>query len=698
MEVKRKSSLDGKWIIQSLSLVGLLVLLTGLSACVGIRPAVQPTATKPAATAVPARPSATASASVPVVVPTSAAVPATAVASPTATIEPTATLPVRPTSNLDGAIPPARDNVRLAEAYRGLAAGALPTQVPPVSEPLAQGTLDTFFVNDVVNNRVQTIEARLLGQSEHAYFWFQIPPEGIEPDPQTLEAVGDAFDAIYTAVTTQFGAEANPGIDGDPRLHVLHASPTALCGLSDPAGGCGLAGLVNATDLEPAALDPQSNEREMFVMNDRQFGTEYYLGVLAHELRHMIEFNYEQAGTDWEKEGSAVLAAELAGWPSGGLEHGNQFLANPDQQLTNWTATGPSSYYGQGYLFNQYLFDRLGPVLYREFATSNLPGFAALDSVAQGNELDISAESLWLDWLVALAIHDQGQAPEMYRFDKEGLQTAVSVAVPRGPGQLIEQVRQYAADYYELPDGATTVQFAGNSEVPLLAGQPASAERFWYGQRANYSNPRLTRTVDLRGLTNATLAYDVYADLEYGYDFAYVAVSEDEGRSWTPLVGETMQGLDAADNPAGSALAERFYTGRTQQWRRETIDLSPFAGQEVMLRFETVTDPILTYSGLAIDNVVIPELGFADDGSEVDAGWEAEGFSLVTGAQPQTWHLQLVTFAGREVQVETVMVDEEGKAEIRIDSGEDEKRPLLIVAATAPMTLEPAQYRLQVTE
>ena len=202
--------------------------------------------------------------------------------------------------------------------------------------------------------------------SDHAYFWFQVPPDGIEPDLETLDQVAQAFDVVYEVVRAQFGEEANPGLDGDPRLHVLHASPTALCGVADPNGGCGLAGMVDATDLEPAALDPKSNEREMFVMNDRQFGTDYYLGVLAHEFRHMIEFNYEQAGTDWEKEGSAVLATELVGLPSGGLERGNLFLQDPDQQLTNWAETGtsPYSYYGQGYLFNQYLFNRLGPVVY----------------------------------------------------------------------------------------------------------------------------------------------------------------------------------------------------------------------------------------------------------------------------------------------------------------------------------------------
>ena len=54
----------------------------------------------------------------------------------------------------------------------------------------------------------------------------------------------------------------------------------------------------------------------------------------------------------------------------------------------------------------------------------------------------------------------------------------------------------------------------------------------WVAQRANYSNPRLTRTVDLRDVATATLEYAVYADIEQGYDFGYVSVSVDNGRTW----------------------------------------------------------------------------------------------------------------------------------------------------------------------
>ena len=624
---------------------------------------------------------------------TETAVPPTATVTATSTATPTPAAIIR---ELAQSVPPLRDDFRLAVAFKGL---PVAVQATPAhrQEALGAGTVDRFKVLDVVHNTVSEIEAELLAVGDHAYFWFETGPYGIKPVEADLQVTTADFDGIYEQVTAQFGSEALPGIDGDPRLHILHASPQAICGVTaDGEGGCGTAGYMGAADLLPASLNPHSNEREMFVMNNLQFGSDFYLGVLAHELRHMIEFNYDEADTDWVKEGSAVLATELVGLPGSGLDRANLFLANPDQQLNSWTEGNTVPYYGQGYLFNQFIYDRLGEAAYRAFATSPLPGLVALDAVAGEFDLDLDGEGLWLDWLAALVLHQDPRVEARYDINLDGLETAAVTALDSGQGLLPADVRQFAADYYELPAAAVTVQFAGNPTVPLLSGQQNVDEPFWVSQRANYSNPRLTRAVDLREVEAATLAYDVYADIELGYDFAYVSVSTDGGTTWIPVTADNMQGLDPADDPSASALAPRFYTGRQQAWVREAVDLTPYAGQEILLRFEMVTDPVLTYSGLAVDNVTVGEIGFRDEG-DAD-GWTAEGFSLTPAHLPQPWHLQLITFVEEGPVVMPVPVSAEGLATFTTDSTSGKQRPILIVAAAAPMTLEPATYTLQVTE
>ena len=262
---------------------------------------------------------------------------------PTQTAVPSAIPTVSPTpapeqivaEALRRSAPPVRDNVRLAQAYKGL-------QTVPTPETAAEqialtlGARESFKILDVVHNTIDDIEAELMGMGEHAYFWFDTGPGAKPPDPAALEVAVETFDAIYAQTIDIFGPEANPGIDGDARLHIVHASPIALCGVTeDSLDNCGTIGLVNSTDLLPVEVDGRSNEREMFVMNQQVFGGDYYLSVLAHEFRHMIEDNYDPADWDWEKEGSATLAAQLSGFPSGGPQRGNQFLQNPDQQLNS---------------------------------------------------------------------------------------------------------------------------------------------------------------------------------------------------------------------------------------------------------------------------------------------------------------------------------------------------------------------------
>ncbi len=622
----------------------------------------------------------------------------TTTSSPPTSLPPTASpisLPGDFAAELAQAVPPERDDLRLAIAFRGLSESAL-TDPPHTSAPLSVGVEQTFTIPNVVDNTNSVIDAKLFAVSDHAYFWFDTGPGSVSPSANELEPVLKTFDEIYASVVSHFGSERNPGIDGDPRLHIVHASPIALCGVTEEtADQCSLAGLVNSRDLLSGQIDPLSNEREMFVMNARRFGTDYYLGVLAHEFRHMIEDNYDNSDADWEVEGSATLAAQLAGMPSGGIERGNMFLEQPDQQLNSWIDEGTAPYYGQGYILNRYIYDQLGKDLFRQFATSPLPGFIALDAVAAENDLAFTAQSLWLDYLAALAIHDDPQAPAHYQFESTGLNTAASTAVSHLPATMEEQVSQYAADYYRLPQGISGINFAGASDVSLLGVDPAAGDKYWYAQRANYSNPRLTYALDLRELDQATLNYDVYADIEQGYDFAYVSVSLDDGRTWIPLAGDLMQGLDPADNPAGSALAERFYTGRNRQWQKETIDLSPFAGEQMLLRFEYVTDPILTYGGLALDNIAVPELGLFDGAEEEHEQAAAEGFSRVAPRLPQTWHLQHITYNENGPQVQYLPV--EPSAELLLNFETKTQAPsILIVAATAPMTLEKATYKLSV--
>lgn len=702
--------------------IWLLLAVLLLAACGGDSPAAENTAvpsetTVSSPTAVPSQPTVAATATTP---PTSAAdldptalpaVTETAVPDPTSSAatwpEPPApyeTLSRAPVTEseadtfaaLSAELPPDRDDVALAVAYRGVTPsdGAAP---PLVEAPLTVGMREPIFVSNTDTNVTTSPTFQLLAVSDHAYFWFDSTPGLSTPDETRLADTAVAFDDIYEQVTFFFGPEDNPGVDGDPRVHIVNASPLTICDVTEAdAHTCGLLGYVATSNILPPEVYPTSNQREMFVMNGATFGSQLYLDVLAHEFRHMIENRYDVNDTDWAVEGSAMLSEDLLGFSSDPISRGNLFLANPDQQLNRWTDGNPIPYYGQGYVINRYIYNRLGTDLYREFATHPDPGFIAIDAIAEENDLGFTGMDLWLDWLAALAIHSEPGAPEIYAL-REGLDTAAMTTVNSFPAEETTTVNQYAADYYRLfGDSEVTLEFTGSNHAPLLRVLPASGDFMWLADRANYSMVNMTREFDLSDVDTATLTYDVYADIEKGYDFAYLAISTDGGDTWQGLVAENMQGTADADDPSDVAYTDRFYTGRGQEWISETADLTPYAGQVVQIRFEYVTDPILTFGGIAVDNIAIPEIGFYDD-AETDAGWETAGFVRATGYVPQEWFVQLITFADGAPQVQRLELAEDNTltASISLDSSGG-GRPILIVAAAAPMTLEPAHYTLTI--
>jgi immune inhibitor A len=271
--------------------------------------------------------------------------------------------------------------------------------------------------------------------------------------------------------------------------------------------------------------------------------------------------------------------------------------------------------------------------------------------------------------------------------------------ISRPPYTLETTVHQFAADYYRLPANqkSLTLTFDGRPQIPLMPVKPHSGERMWLANRANYSQAQLTRAFDLRDITSATLHYAVYHDIERGYDFAYVAVSTDGGQRWQGLTAPNMQGLDPFHDPSDAAYTDRFYTSTSNGWVQETIDLTPFAGQEILLRFEYVTDPILTHAGLALDDIRIPEIGFADD-AENDQNWQANGFIRATGEIPQIWHVLLLQNIDSAWRVTELPLADGHTLNHTITSQPGAPAPILIIAAAAPMTLQTASYQLTINK
>lgn len=127
-------------------------------------------------------------------------------------------------------------------------------------------------------------------------------------------------------------------------------------------------------------------------------------------------------------------------------------------------------------------------------------------------------------------------------------------------------------------------------------------------------------------------------------------------------------------------------------WVHETMDLTPYAGQEVLLRFWQINDEGFNAPGILLDNIRIPELGYRDEVEAGDAGWQAEGFVRVDGDLEQHWEVRLITSdADGSTTIMPLPVDAQGQASAALGGPAQ-----LVVMATTPHTTEAASYQLAI--
>ena len=95
----------------------------------------------------------------------------------------------------------------------------------------------------------------------------------------------------------------------------------------------------------------------------------------------------------------------------------------------------------------------------------------------------------------------------------------------------------------------------------------------------------------------------------------------------------------------------------------DSVDLSPYAGKRVLVRFHYVTDDAINGTGICLDSIAVPELGFFDSVS-VNEGWTAHGFYRTDNRIRQKYAVYLVESKGEERIVTPVELDESNRGKV----------------------------------
>ncbi len=275
------------------------------------------------------------------------------------------------------------------------------------------GQRETFFVNKEFDKYGRTsLQATLQYAGNKSYFyvednyWNSLGSADRDVLIRNIQSLANEFDAnIYSKEIQLWGAEPNPGVDGDPKITIL---------LEELVKNNG--GYFETSNGYLRDKAPDSNQREMITVSAEILKSNVSLpkAFLAHEFQHLISFNQKELVYDiseevWLNELRSEYAVSQVGYdnPFSGssLERRMEvFLGEPSDSLTEWP--NKTVDYGIAALFAEYLVEQYGANILSETLKDNSLGINSLNKFLAGKGYLEKFGDVFVNWMVAVYLNN----------------------------------------------------------------------------------------------------------------------------------------------------------------------------------------------------------------------------------------------------------------------------------------------------
>jgi immune inhibitor A len=592
---------------------------------------------------------------------------------------------------LNNTIVPDNNLAEMACNFLGLC--NIPATLAPPLIPFTTGAHQTFWVNSEDTHSYFQVPATLSYVTPHVYFWID---DTVNYNEQEVADLVDTFEnTIYPTNRQFFGSEWTPGVDDDAHIYILYTH-----GL-----GGNVAGYFYSPDEYNPIVRQYSNAHEMFyISSSESLSANYTYGSLAHEFQHMIHWYQDRNETAFLNEGFSELATFLNGYDTGGFDW--YFLNDPDINLTDWLgSTGDNTaHYGASFLFVAYFLDRFGEEPTKALVHDQLNGLTSMDGILAGKDITdpltgqvITADDFFLDWTITNYVQDASIGDGRYSYQNypSAPQASDTESISTCPlDTTTRTVNQYGEDYIRITcPGDYNLRFEGATSTRLVPTDPHSGSYAFWSNKGDESDMTLTREFDLTNVSGpVSMTYWTWFDIEEDFDYVYVEASTGN-QEWQILT--TPSGT--ASNPNGASYGWG-YTGMSNGWIQETIDLSQFAGEKVSIRFEYLTDPAVNGEGFLLDDVTVQAMNYSTDFETEDASWQAAGFVRIENTLPQTFRLALITHNSiGTTSVQIIPTELDQSADIPLSIGQNSMQDaVLVVTGTTRFTRMLAQYQFSI--
>ncbi len=378
-----------------------------------------------------------------------------------------------------------------------------------------------------------------------------------------------------------------------------------------------------------------------------------YESTIAHEYQHLLHDDLDEDEVSFINEGCSMYAEMLCGYgePWGYIE---QFLFSPDNSLTEWGDQGDINIiadYGAAAMFAIYMNDHFGGASFISALAANpLNGEEGVTATLEEQGYpDWDFQKVFEAWRLANLIHSDEFGDGWYNY------VSIDLDNPLAGDLLVHKIKpgtgfvtqSYAFQYTWTQDGYNTgtyllgpygtdymkiqglragelaklnFRFDGNDvfepgwTLKAAPAVPGFSGNAWYSGASDLRDVSIIGTVDLTGMTEATLTFDTQWAIEEQWDFGFVQVSTDGGATWTSLANDATRSDIVLEGHPDIAANMPGLTGFGSG--NLAFDLSAYAGQEVMIQFRYMTDWGTTELGWFVDNIAINGV-VVDNGDDV---------------------------------------------------------------------------------
>ena len=330
----------------------------------------------------------------------------------------------------------------------------------------------------------------------------------------------------------------------------------------------------------------------------------------------------------WVNEGLAELDVRNLGYETHVEKY---FLNEPNTQLNFWPSEPKKSlqHYGAASLFFEFVSGRISdPQSLNALMEESQDGLSGVDSWLRNNGTDFHNE--FGKWIVANYL---GLERGEYSYPSRAIKLKSGIdRLEIGENNYL--VSQYGTRYFKMKEieKDIRIKIKGNSWVGRF--NTKCHTKCWWSNKGDSIDSSLTLDIDLTSRENPELRFELWHDIEEGWDYGYLSVSTDQGETWETLAAKGT----TTKNPVGSNYGHG-YTGESD-WVTNHVGLSDFIGKEILVKFQYVTDAAVHLDGMLIKGIRLIDMNveIADEYLK----YNPSGFVLVDDFVKQNFLFQVL--------------------------------------------------------